>query len=171
VRIRHLDDDRPPGEGEILVRTDEASRDFIGGEPVPVDAEGWFATGDVGRIDDDILFITGRLQEKMIVGGFNVYPAEVEDAARRSDLVRDAVVVALRDDRLGEVPVAGIVWAGEPDEAALLDELRADLAHYKVPRGLFTLDTVPLTPREKVDRVRATELADAALGAGVTPDG
>jgi acyl-CoA synthetase (AMP-forming)/AMP-acid ligase II len=170
VRIRHLDDDRPAGEGEILVRTDEASRDFIGGEPVPVDAEGWFATGDVGRIDDGILFITGRLQEKMIVGGFNVYPAEVEDAARRSDLVRDAVVVALRDDRLGEVPVAGIVWAGEPDEAALLDELRADLAHYKVPRGLFPLDAVPLTPREKVDRVRATELAEAALGTRATPD-
>ena len=171
VRIRHLDDDRPAGEGEILVRTDEASRDFIGGEPVPVDAEGWFATGDVGRIDDGILFITGRLQEKMIVGGFNVYPVEVEDAARRSGLVRDAVVVALRDDRLGEVPVAGIVWAGEPDEEALLEGLRADLAHYKVPRGLFHLDAVPLTPREKVDRARATDLAEAALGTGATVDG
>lgn len=171
VRIRHVDDDRPPGEGEILVRTDEASRDFIGGEPVPVDAEGWFATGDVGRIDDGILYITGRLQEKMIVGGFNVYPAEVEDAARRSGLVRDAVVVALRDDRLGEVPVAGIVWAGAPDDAALLEELRADLAHYKVPRGLFHLDAVPLTPREKIDRARATELAEAALGTGAIVDG
>jgi acyl-CoA synthetase (AMP-forming)/AMP-acid ligase II len=163
VRIRHLDDDRPDGEGEILVRTDEVSREFIGGERVPIDDEGWFATGDVGRLDDGILYITGRVQEKIIVGGFNVYPAEVEDAARRSTLVRDAVVVGLPEDRLGEIPVAGIVWAGERDEAALLDELRAALAHYKVPRALFPLDSVPLTPREKVDRRRAAELARAAV--------
>ena len=118
VEIRHLDDDRPPGEGEILVRTDEVSTEFLGGAAVPVDADGWFATGDVGRLDDGILYVTGRLQEKIIVGGFNVYPAEVEDAARRSALVEDAVVVGLADDRLGERPVAGIVWAGEADEAA-----------------------------------------------------
>jgi long-chain acyl-CoA synthetase len=170
VQIRHLDPDRPEGEGEILVRTDEASREFIGGEPVPVDEYGWFATGDVGRIDDGILFITGRLQEKIIVGGFNVYPAEVEDVARRTALVRDAVVVALPDDRLGEVPVAGIVWAGAPDEAALLEVMRDELAHYKVPRALFALDAVPLTARDKVDRRRAAELAQVALGASTTAD-
>ena len=164
VRVRHLDDDRPDGEGEILVRTDEASKEFIGGAPVPVDADGWFSTGDVGRIDDGILYITGRVQEKIIVGGFNVYPAEVEDVARRSALVRDAVVVGLPDDRLGERPVAGIVWVSEPDEHALVDELRSSLAHYKVPRRLFPLDAVPLTPRDKVDRRRAAELARAALG-------
>ena len=135
VKIRHLDDDRPPGEGEILVRTDEATSEFIGGERVPVDEDGWFATGDVGRMHDDILYITGRVQEKIIVGGFNVYPAEVEDVARRSALVSDAVVVGLPDERLGEIPVAGIVWTGARDDTALLEEIRGDLAHYKVPRG------------------------------------
>jgi acyl-CoA synthetase (AMP-forming)/AMP-acid ligase II len=171
VTIRHLDDDRPRGEGEILVRTDEMTEEFLGGEPVPVDEDGWFATGDVGRIDDDILFITGRVREKIIVGGFNVYPAEVEDAARRSALVRDAVVVGLPDERLGERPVVGIVWAGEPDDASLVEELRTVLAPYKVPRAVFALDAVPLTPREKVDRTRATTLAERALGAGTTADG
>jgi len=171
VRIRPLDhdrpdDDRPHGEGEILVRTDEASSEFIGGEPVPVDQDGWFATGDVGRIDDGILFVTGRVQEKIIVGGFNVYPAEVEDVARRSDLVHDAVVVGFADDRLGEVPAAGIVWAGAPDVSRLLEELRAELAHYKVPRAVFSLEAVPLTARDKVDRRRAGELARAALSSG-----
>ena len=164
VQIRHLDDDRPAGEGEILVRTAEASKEFIGGAPVPVDADGWFSTGDVGRIDDGILYITGRVQEKIIVGGFNVYPAEVEDVARRSPAVRDAVVLGLPDERLGEVPVAGIVWAQAPDEDALIAELRAKLAHYKVPRAFFSLDAVPLTTRDKVDRRRAAELARAALG-------
>ncbi len=165
VKIRHLDDDRPAGEGEILVRTDEASAEFLGGAPVPVDADGWFATGDVGRLDDGILYVTGRVQEKIIVGGFNVYPAEVEDAARRSALVEDAIVVGLADDRLGERPVAGIVWAGEADEPRLLSELRGWLAPYKVPRQTFAIDRVPLTPRDKVDRVRAAQLAAHALGA------
>jgi acyl-CoA synthetase (AMP-forming)/AMP-acid ligase II len=118
----------------------------------------------VGRIDDEILYITGRVQEKIIVGGFNVYPAEVEDAVRRSVLVRDAVVVGLPDERLGELPVAGVVWAAEPDDNALLTELRADLPHYKVPRALFSLDAVPLTARDKVNRARALELAHDALG-------
>jgi acyl-CoA synthetase (AMP-forming)/AMP-acid ligase II len=166
VQIRHLDDDRPAGEGEILVRTAETSKEFIGGATVPVDADGWFSTGDVGRIDDGILYITGRVQEKIIVGGFNVYPAEVEDVARRSSAVRDAVVLGLPDERLGEVPVAGIVWAQAADEDALIDELRANLAHYKVPRAFFALDAVPLTARDKVDRRRAAELARAALGRG-----
>ena len=166
VKIRHLDDDRPPGEGEILVRTDEASAEFLDGATVPVDAEGWFATGDVGRLDGGILYITGRVQEKIIVGGFNVYPAEVEDAVRRSALVEDAVVVGLPDDRLGERPVAGIVWAAEADEPRLLNELRGRLAPYKVPRQTFLIEAVPLTPRDKVDRVRAAQLAAHALGGG-----
>jgi long-chain acyl-CoA synthetase len=165
VRLRHIDDDRPAGEGEILVRTPEATSHLIGGVPLPVDEEEWFATGDVGRFDDGILYITGRVQEKLIVGGFNVYPAEVEDAARRSTLVRDAVVVGLPDERLGELPVAGIVWAGEPAEKALTDELRAGLAPYKVPRELFAIDAVPLTARDKVDRLAALELARRALAA------
>jgi acyl-CoA synthetase (AMP-forming)/AMP-acid ligase II len=162
LRIRPLDDDRPAGEGEILVRTGELPTEFIGGQRVPVDDEGWFATGDVGRYEDGILYITGRAQEKIIVGGFNVYPAEVEEMIRRSPLVSDVAVVGVPDDRLGEHPVAGVVWSGEPDEEALLDEVRRVLAHYKVPRSTFALEQIPLTPRDKVDRRRVAELARLA---------
>jgi long-chain acyl-CoA synthetase len=166
IKIRPIpDDDRPADEGEILVRTRAMPAEFVGGAKVPVDADGWFATGDVGRLHDGMLYITGRAQEKIIVGGFNVYPAEVEDAARRSACVQDVVVVGVPDDRLGERPVAGVVWAGVPDEATLQQELRTALAHYKVPREYFPLDAVPLTPRDKVDRRRASQLARDAVGA------
>jgi acyl-CoA synthetase (AMP-forming)/AMP-acid ligase II len=165
VRIRPIDDDRPAGEGEILARTRELPTEFVGGAKVPVDAEGWYATGDVGRFDaDGILYITGRVQDKIIVGGFNVYPAEVEDLARQFPAVDDVIVVGVADDRLGERPVAGVVWSGAPDEAGLVEHLRAALASYKVPRGFFTLEAVPQTARGKIDRQRARVLADQALG-------
>ena len=136
--------------------------EFIGGERVPVDDDGWFATGDVGRIDDGILYITGRVQEKIIVGGFNVYPAEVEDVARRSALVPDAVVVGLPDERLGEMPVAGIVWA-EPTKPRCSPRCGAS-SRLQGAAPLFALGAVPLTARDKVDRRRAAELAHEALG-------
>jgi acyl-CoA synthetase (AMP-forming)/AMP-acid ligase II len=169
VQIRTIDGANSRGagtDGEICVRSRNMPTEFVGGARVPVDDEGWFATGDIGHFDEDgILYITGRSSEKMIVGGFNVYPAEVEDAARQSEVVRDAVVVGLPDDRLGERPVAGIVWEGPPDESRLLSDLRQRLAAYKVPRAFFDLDAVPLTPRDKVDRRRAVELALLALAA------
>lgn len=150
-------------EGEILVRAKEMPNEFIGGAAVPVDTEGWFSTGDIGRLDDGILYVTGRVQEKIIVGGLNVYPAEVEDALKRSTLVADAVVVGLVDDRLGERPVAGIVWTGEPNETSLMEELRRSLAAYKIPRQLFSMEAIPLTPHDKVDRRRSAEAARNAL--------
>jgi long-chain acyl-CoA synthetase len=158
-------------DGEIFVRTTEMPTEFVGGAPVPVDEEGWFATGDVGHFDEhEILYITGRAQEKLIVGGFNVYPAEVEDTVRQSDGVLDAVVVGLPDERLGELPVVGVVWSGEPDEDRLLGDVRERLAHYKVPRFAFRLNEIPLTPREKVDRPRAVALALEALQARDAPE-
>ena len=154
-------------EGEILGRPDpDRTGRYLtadGDEALPVDADGWYHTGDVGRIDEHgILYVTGRLKEMMIVGGFNVFPAEVEDALRKSDGVEDAVVVALPDDRLGEIPVAGIVWSGAaaPDATRRLEaELRDRIEPYKVPRRWFTLAALPLTANGKLDRRRAAELA------------
>jgi len=165
----------PGGEGEILGRPDPARAGRVltgdGPEMLPVDADGWYHTGDVGRVDEHgILYVTGRLKEMLIVGGFNVFPAEVEDVLRRSDLVRDAVAVPAPDDRLGEIPVAGVVWAeGAPhDVDALIAHCRAALAAYKVPRRWFTLDALPLTPNGKLDRRRAADMAAVAGPAPVS---
>jgi acyl-CoA synthetase (AMP-forming)/AMP-acid ligase II len=156
----------PGEEGEILGRPTRAGQYLTeaGTAPLPVDADGWYHTGDVGRVDEHgILYVTGRLKEMMIVGGFNVFPAEVEDAVRQSALVQDAVVVPMPDDRLGEVPVAGVVWAGAADVERLVAECRQRLAPYKVPRQWFTLNEVPLTANGKLDRRRAAALAAVAI--------
>lgn len=177
VELRIVDDDGrevPDGrDGELARRVAQGhearflTRD--GETALPTDGEGWYRTGDVGRMSDGILYITGRRKEMLVVGGFNVYPAEVEEALRHSDDVLDAVVVGLPDDRLGELPVAGVVWApsapgdAQSREAALIAHARTKLEPYKVPRHWFSLDAVPLTANLKVDRLRALQLASERL--------
>jgi acyl-CoA synthetase (AMP-forming)/AMP-acid ligase II len=162
----------PGDEGELLGRPDERTVLTAEGEStLPVDDGGWYHSGDVGRVDEQgILYITGRLKEMLIVGGFNVFPTEVENILRGSPMVRDAVVVPAPDDRLGEVPVAGVVW-DEP-RTPDLDQIerfrrleasaREQLAAYKIPRRWFSLPAVPLTPNGKTDRPEATQLAKGA---------
>ena len=102
----------------------------------------------------------------MIVGGFNVMPAQIEDLLRTHPAVHDAVVVPIPDDRLGDLPVAGIVWAGTPiDDDALAADCRATIEAFKVPRRWFVLDEIPLTAAGKLDRRAAKGLASARLGA------
>jgi acyl-CoA synthetase (AMP-forming)/AMP-acid ligase II len=172
-----LGNDVPVGhDGEIIGRPDlsRSSRylDAGGSTSLPLDSDGWYHTGDIGHFDEHgILYITGRLKEVFVVGGFNVFPVEIEDALRESPLVQDAVVVAMTDDRLGEVPVAGIVWqdgdradlAFESATAQLTAELRQGLAPYKVPRSWFTLKTVPLNGNGKLDRHEAAKIAASIL--------
>jgi long-chain acyl-CoA synthetase len=154
--------DAGPGEeGEILGKPGNATREEAGITALPLDAEGWYHTGDLGRVDEHgILYITGRAKDMMIVGGFNVQPSEVEDALRESPLVRDALVVGLPDERLGEISAAALVWEpaelggmAEPEALAqLVAHARTQLAAYKVPRRWLITDQVPLTPNGKPDR-------------------
>jgi acyl-coenzyme A synthetase/AMP-(fatty) acid ligase len=156
--------------GEILGRPDQRRVVTEAGETsLPLDDEGWYHTGDLGRTDEHgILYITGRAKEMLIVGGFNVFPAEVEDALRKSPLVREAVVVAVSDDRLGEIPAAAIIWdpellsaRGEQELArTLAADAREQLAAYKLPRRWFSLKDLPVTPNSKLDRKAVAALAE-----------
>lgn len=157
----------PGEEGELLGRLKQ-----LPGAPrhPAVDDEGWFHTGDLARIDEHgILYITGRLKDMMIVGGFNVYPGEVEDVLIRAGEIGEVVVVAMPDERLGEIPVAGIVWeksvaAGERQAAweGIAAEARRSLEPYKIPRRWFSLDELPRNLTGKVDRMRAAAAAAMA---------
>jgi acyl-CoA synthetase (AMP-forming)/AMP-acid ligase II len=166
LRIADPDDRALPvgSEGEIQVKSRDVAMP-VSDSSLSLTADGFVRTGDVGRVDDDgFLWITGRMIEKMVVGGFNVFPAEIEDVLRRADGVDDAVVVGVPDDRLGECPVAGVVGPGASDPDALEQHARQYLAAYKVPRAWFELDAVPLTDRGKVDRPAVLARATAHTG-------
>ena len=111
--------DAPAGEaGELLVRGDYVMLGYLDDPAATaeaIDEDGWLHTGDVGTMDDDgNLRITDRIKDMYISGGFNVYPAEVEQALMRLEGVVDVAVVGVPDERLGEVGKAFVVGSGRP---------------------------------------------------------
>jgi malonyl-CoA/methylmalonyl-CoA synthetase len=110
---------------------------------------GWLKSGDLGyRAEDGYLCLVGRRSELVIVGGLNVYPAEVEQVLLACPGVREAAVVGLPDEDLGEVPVAALVGAVDLDEVRA--RLRAELAPYKIPRILRIVEALPRNAMGKI---------------------
>ena len=144
------------GTGEILLRGPNLMLGYDGDEEATraaIDADGWLHTGDVGRLDPDgYLTITDRLKDMYICGGFNVYPAEVEQVLARLDGVAETAVIGVADARLGEVGRAYVVArAGHAlDAGKVLEFCRERLANYKVPRQVVFRDCLPRNPAGKV---------------------
>ncbi len=146
---------KPGDPGEILLRGPNLMLGYLddpAATRAAVDAEGWLHTGDVGRLDDGgYLTITDRLKDMYICGGFNVYPAEVEQALARLDGVAESAVIGVPDARLGEVGRAYVVTrpGHALDEAQVLAFCRERLANYKVPRQVVFRADLPRNPSGK----------------------
>ena len=141
--------------GEILLRGPTVAAGYVGSGLSLLDAEGWLRTGDLGEIDlDGDLWITGRRSDRIVTGGVNVDPAEVEDVLRLHEGVSDAVVVGLPDDRWGEVVAAAIVRSSGayPDPGELEELTRMRLTTSKVPRRWLFVSDLPRNANGKVDR-------------------
>ena len=121
------------------------------------DADGFIDTGDLARIDDDgFVWIEGRAGDLINRGGNKVYPEAVEEVLRLHPAVREASVVGVPDDRLGEVPVAFVV--GDPvDDELLAAHCREHLVPYKVPADFRWIDALP---RSEVGKVLRRELVE-----------
>ncbi len=119
------------------------------------DDEGFFKTGDMGRIDPDgHLYITGRIKEMLIIAGENVFPREIEEVLCAHPSVHDSAVVGMVDPSRGEVPLAFIELeeGATFDETALRSHCRENLAQFTVPREIRVLDELPRNPTGKIMR-------------------
>jgi long-chain acyl-CoA synthetase len=162
--------------GEIAVRGEQVFQGYHGrpekNEAV-FDDEGWFYTDDIARVDEDGYFwMVDRADDMMIVGGNNVYPAEVEDALYDHDAVAEAAVVAAPHDVKGEAPVAFVVLEEGADATA--DDLRRfALDHvptYAHPRRVFFVEELPRSATQKVQRYQLEEELDGRLDGPLTSE-
>jgi O-succinylbenzoic acid--CoA ligase len=150
------------GVGEIVVGGPSAFLGYLGEPPRAAGAP--FSTGDLGRLDEaGRLTVVDRRLDRIVRGGENIAPAEVEAVLTAHPAVVDAGVVARRDEALGHVAVAAIVLrdgALDPGDAALAAHCRASLAGFKVPATFVRLDVLPRTDSGKLRRTDLRALLD-----------
>ena len=176
LELRIVDDDgidQPVGSpGEVLVRGFNVMSEYFNAPEATkatVDADGWLATGDVGSLDArGYLRIVDRKKDILIVGGFNVSPAEVESIVLRRDDIAQVALVAVPDERLGEVGAAFAVPrpGTSPEPAEIIAWCRDHMANFKAPRYFFLVDSLPTNPSGKILkpelRTRAAALVESA---------
>lgn len=157
--LRFVDDDGfdvAPGEaGEIWVKGFNVMQGYLDDPEATAEAitsDGWLKTGDVGVQDNDgYIKITDRKKDMVIVGGFNCYPAEIEKVLLQHPGISDVAVVGVNDQRLGEVTHAHVV-ADSVSEADIIAWARAEMANYKVPRGVTFHESLPRNASGKVQK-------------------
>lgn len=158
VKVVDVDgNDAASGEpGEVCLRGPAVMRGYWNRPDATaevLDEDGWFRTGDIGRLDEDgYLFIVDRMKDLIIHGGYNVYPREVEEVLYEIPGVREAAVVGTPDDRYGQQVTAVIARSeGSQLDAAEVERVtREKLASYKIPRIIEFIDELPKGPSGKI---------------------
>jgi acyl-CoA synthetase (AMP-forming)/AMP-acid ligase II len=160
VEVKVVDENEaplPPGApGEILVRSYGVMKGYWrdpAQTAASLTADGWFHTGDIGTIDPaGNITIVDRKKDMFICGGFNAYPAEIENLLLRIGGLSAVSVVAVPDALRGEVPVAFVVPAAGSDVGpdAVIGWAKRNIASYKVPRQVYQVGALPLNANGKV---------------------
>ncbi len=158
--------DVPPGHlGEVAIRSPGLTPGYLNNPPANAESflNGWFRTGDQGRLDDGYLRLEGRIKELIIRGGENISPGEVEAVLKAHPAVADAVCFGIDDEKYGQVVGAAVVLKGDAEEAGLRARCRESLADFKVPKVIHVVRQIPRTPTGKVQRNR---IAAQLMGQG-----
>ena len=176
IEVKIADDDHnplPAGEmGELACRGYNV---MMGYYKMPdktaeaIDSEGWLYSGDLATIDEEgYVRIVGRKKDMLITGGFNVYPAEIEEYLFTHPKVQNVSVVGAPDDVMGEVAVAYIIprEGVTIDPQEIVDYCAGEIANFKVPRYVEIVDEFPMTQSGKIQKFRLREIANEALTAG-----
>jgi acyl-CoA synthetase (AMP-forming)/AMP-acid ligase II len=148
-------EDVPTGEqGELWFRSPQLMRGYHNKEEATAEAiteDGWFRTGDIGRVDDGgYIFVEDRLKDMIISGGENIYSIEVERVLAEHPAVIDVAVIGIPDDKWGEVVKAVVQLEGEATEQELIAFARERLAAYKCPKSVDVSDELPRNPTGKI---------------------
>ncbi len=155
-------------DGEILIRGGSVMMGYFEDPEATakaLDADGWLHTGDIGQLDEHgCLKITDRIKDMFIVGGFNVYPAEVENVLRKHPAINESAVIGVEDERLGTVGrayIAVLQSAEKPSVEELEAFCRQRLANFKVPREFVFVDDFPRNATGKILKGELRESASA----------
>jgi acyl-CoA synthetase (AMP-forming)/AMP-acid ligase II len=169
VEVRCVDKEgkeTPRGEpGEVVVRGYIVMQGYFNDAPETakaIDSEGWLHTGDIGVMDDrGYLRITDRIKDMFIAGGFNCYPAEIENLMHAWEDIKQVAVIGVPEERLGDVGMAFVVPA--PNASLTPDSViawcREHMANYKVPRRVEIVDSLPMNAMGKVTKFVLRERA------------
>jgi acyl-CoA synthetase (AMP-forming)/AMP-acid ligase II len=154
----------PGADGEVQIRGPHVFHGYAGNPSATAEAftaDGWFRTGDIGRLDPETghLAIRGRIKEMIITGGLNVYPREVETVLEENPAVAEAAVAGVPHPRWGEQVTAWVVLrpGHDFDEEALIAHAHTALAGYKCPKRVYPLPALPRTSLGKLQRAALTE--------------
>jgi acyl-CoA synthetase (AMP-forming)/AMP-acid ligase II len=174
TEVRCVDTDGkevPRGQsGEIWVRGYNVMRGYFDADEQTreaIDADGWLHTGDVGVMDErGYLRITDRIKDMFIVGGFNCYPAEIENLMFAHEGIAQVAVIGVPDERMGEVGMAFVVPAPghAPTSETLTAWCREQMSNYKVPRRIAIVPALPVNAAGKVDKVELRRRAAESRG-------
>ena len=169
AKLRLLDaqgQDVPTGQtGEVCLRASNLMRGYWNVHDqagLGLD-DGWFRTGDLGRLDEDAcLTIVGRSKDMIISGGENIYPAEIENRMMGMAGIAECTVVGLPDERWGEVPVAVVVRSAGQDGQSLdaqgiIQHLAAHIARFKLPRRVVFVEQLPKSALGKIQKPQVVE--------------
>jgi long-chain acyl-CoA synthetase len=160
VEMKVVDDDGnevPQGEpGEIVIRGHNVMKGYWNRPEATAESlsdDGWFATGDMATVDEDgYFFIVDRKKDLIIRGGYNVYPREIEEVIYEHPAVREAAVVGVPHDDLGEEVGAAIALKDDADcsEDDIREHCKEQVAAYKYPRAIWFVDELPKGPTGKI---------------------
>jgi len=164
VEVKVVDDERrelPRGKiGEIAIRGNVMKGYYKMEEATKkaVDEEGWYYSGDLGKIDEDgYVYITGRKKDMIVVGGFNVYPRELEELLFTHPRIKNVAVVGVPDEKLGEVVKAFVIPDGEVNEEEIKQFCRQRVANFKVPKYVEFVEEFPMTASGKIQKYKLRE--------------
>jgi long-chain acyl-CoA synthetase len=158
----------PRGEtGEVRVQGPQLMRGYRKNpeETARTLRNGWIYTGDIGYLDDEgFLFLVDRKKDMVLVGGYNVYPREVDEVLFNHPKIREAATVGKHDDRLGEAVVAFVVLerGASLDEDEVFDYCKENLVKYKRPVEVHFIDALPRTGTNKINRRALRERLDSS---------